>query len=81
MIKHQLLTLLFAATTVTAAIAQPTNAVTDTEKKYKDAKELFVKEQYALAYPLLKDLKQQNPDNTISNHTYINLRSNYRRTI
>ncbi len=71
MIKHKLLTLLFAAVVTTAATAQPTFSVTDPEKKYKDAKELFVKEQYALAYPLLKDLMQQHPDNTISNYTYI----------
>jgi D-alanyl-D-alanine carboxypeptidase len=47
------------------------------EKKYKEAKELFVKEQFALAYPLLKELKQQYADNTISDHTYINDDVNY----
>jgi tetratricopeptide (TPR) repeat protein len=72
MIKHKLLTLFFATGLSVAAIAQPTHTVTDAEKKYKDAKELFVKEQYALAYPLLKMLKEQYPDNRISNHTYIN---------
>ncbi len=72
MIKHKLLTLFFATGLSVAAIAQPTHTVTDAEKKYKDAKELFVKEQYALAYPLLKVLKEQYPDNRISNHTYIN---------
>ena len=72
MIKHKLLTLFFATGLSVAVIAQPTHTVTDAEKKYKDAKELFVKEQYALAYPLLKVLKEQYPDNSISNHTYIN---------
>lgn len=72
MIKHKLLTLFFATGLSVAVIAQPTHTVTDAEKKYKDAKELFVKEQYALAYPLLKVLKEQYPDNRISNHTYIN---------
>ncbi len=75
--KHQLLTFFFAAAIITAATAQPTHTVTDPEKNYKNAKELFVKEQYALAYPLLKELKQQNPDNSISNHTYINDDLNY----
>ncbi|MGC4099871.1 tetratricopeptide repeat protein [Ferruginibacter sp.] len=77
MIKHKLTALLFSAGLYLAATAQPTHAVTDPEKKYKDAKELFVKEQYALAYPLLKELKEQNPDNSISNHTYINDDINY----
>ncbi len=77
MIKHKLLTLFFATGLFVAATAQPTHAVTDAEKKYKDAKELFVKEQYALAYPLLKDLKAQYADNAISNHTYINDDVNY----
>lgn len=72
MIKHKLLTLFLATGLSVAVIAQPTHTVTDAEKKYKDAKELFVKEQYALAYPLLKVLKEQYPDNRISNHTYIN---------
>lgn len=77
MIKHKLLLLFFAAGIAVAATAQPTNAVTDPEKKYKDAKELFVREQFALAYPLFKELKQQYPDNSISNHTYLNDDVNY----
>jgi len=72
MIKHKLTALLIAAGLYVAAAAQPTHAVTDPEKKYKDAKELFVKEQFALAYPLLRELKEQTPDNSISNHTYLN---------
>lgn len=65
--------LLLAATTLSAvAFSQATFTVTDADKKYKEAKELFVKEQYALAYPLLRDLTRQYPANMISNHTYIN---------
>ncbi len=63
------------------SFSQPTHFVTDVEKKYKDAKEFFVREQFALAYPLLKDLKQQYPDNTISDHTYINDDVNYYYTV
>ena len=55
--------LLYATALSFTAFAQPTNAVTDPEKKYKDAKELYVREQFALAYPLLKELKAQYPDN------------------
>ena len=81
MIKHKLFILLFAAGITATAMAQPTAVVTDPEKKYKDAKELFVKEQYALAYPLFRELKQEYPDNTISNHTYINDDVNYYTTV
>ena len=54
------------------SFAQPTHAVTDPEIKFKEAKEFFVKEQYALAYPLLKGLKADYPDNTATDHSYIN---------
>ena len=77
MIQHKILLLFFAAGLAVAATAQPTSTVTDPEKKYKDAKELFVREQYALAFPLFKELKQQYPDNSISSHTYINDDVNY----
>lgn len=54
------------------SFAQPTHTVTDPEKKYQDAKEYFVKEQYALAYPVLKELKAAYPVNTTSDHSYLN---------
>ncbi len=69
---QKILLSLFVAIISTVSFAQPTNAVTDPEAKYKEVKELFVREQYALAYPLLKELKAAYPDNTISDHTYIN---------
>jgi hypothetical protein len=53
-------------------ISQPNFNVTDPERNFKEAKELFIKEQYSLAYPLLKDLEQQYPENTQSDHTYLN---------
>jgi len=52
--------------------AQATFVVTDPQKDFKDAKELFVKEQYALAYPLFKELKKQYPDDKKSDHLYLN---------
>lgn len=51
--------------------------VTDPERDFKEAKDFFIKEQYALAYPLLKDLKLKYPENTTSNHTYLNQDINY----
>ena len=77
MIKQKIALLLLAAVFSFSAFAQPTNAITDPEKKYKEAKELFVREQFALAYPLFAELKAANPDNTVSDHTYINDDVNY----
>ncbi len=57
--------------------AQATHVFTDAEKKFKDAKELFVKQQYALAYPLLQQVKEQYPDNQKSNNVYLNDDVNY----
>ena len=57
--------------------AQPTHVITDAEKKFKEAKELFIKQQYALAYPLLQEVKQQYPDNQKSNNVYLNDDVNY----
>jgi tetratricopeptide (TPR) repeat protein len=77
MIKQKIVVTLIFLSSIIIAKAQPTYAIIDVEKKYKDAKELFVKEQYALAYPLMKELKMQYTDNTISDHTYINDDVNY----
>ncbi len=41
-----------------SVFAQQTAFYTDPETKFKEAKEYFRKEQYSLAYPLLKELKQ-----------------------
>jgi TolA-binding protein len=46
--------------------------VTDPEKDFKEAKEYFMKDEYSLAYPLLKALKDKYPENTQSNHMYLN---------
>ena len=77
MIKQKITLLLATAVFSFSAFSQPTHAVTDPEKKFKDAKELFVRDQFALAYPLFAELKAENPDNTVSNHTYINDDVNY----
>jgi tetratricopeptide (TPR) repeat protein len=54
------------------AFAQPTHAVIDEEKDYKTAKEFIAKEEYAFAYPLVKELKLKYPENTKTDHSYIN---------
>ena len=78
--KHFVL-LLFSAVFSVAAFSQPTHVFTDPEKKFKEAKELFVKQQYALAYPLLQEVKLQYPDNQKSNNAYLNDDVNYYYTV
>lgn len=75
--KQKISLMLLAAAIAVSAFSQPTHHITDPERKYKEAKEFFVKEQYALAYPLMKELKLQYPDNTTSDHTYLNDDINY----
>ncbi len=60
-----------------SAIAQPSHVFTDAEKKFKDAKELFIKQQYALAYPLLEAVKKEYPDEQKSNNVYLHDDVNY----
>lgn len=72
MAKQRLSFMLLLAAISFSAYAQPTHVITDPEKKYKEAKEFFVQEQYALAYPIVKELKLAYPANTVSDHTYLN---------
>ena len=77
MIKQKITLLLTTAVLSFSAFSQPTHAITDPEKRFKDAKELFVRDQFALAYPLFAALKSEHPDNMVSNHTYLNDDVNY----
>ena len=72
MIKQKIILLLFATAICLTSFSQPTHVIIDSEKKFKDAKDLFVKEQFSLAYPLFAELKAKCLDNTISDHTYLN---------
>ncbi len=58
-------------------VAQGNLNITDPEKNYKKAKDYFIQGDYALAYSLLKPLKDQYPDNTSSDHAYLNQDINY----
>lgn len=49
---------LLASVLSISAFTQQTAFYTDPETKFKEAKEYFQKEQYSLAYPLFKELKQ-----------------------
>jgi tetratricopeptide (TPR) repeat protein len=59
------------------AYAQPTHVFTDEEKDYKTAKEFIAKEEYAFAYPLIKELKLKYRDDRKTDHAYINDDINY----
>ncbi len=77
MIKHKIIVLFFITAISFPAFSQATHAITDPEKKFKDAKALFITEQYGLAYPLFAELKAKYPDNTASDHGYLNEDVNY----
>ena len=55
-----------------SCVCQPNFNVTDPEKDFKEAKEYFIKDQFSLAYPLLKVLQDKYPENTQSSHAYLN---------
>ena len=77
MMKHKFALILFAVLFSFAVYGQPTHVITDVEKKFKEAKELFVKQQYALAYPLLQEVIAQYPDKEKSNNVYLHDDVNY----
>lgn len=63
--------LFFVATAISLSIivsAQQTAYYTDPLAKFKEAKEYFQKEQYTLAYPLFKELKQSVRETDIANN-------------
>src|SRR5688572_19532004 len=47
--------------------AQQTRFITDPQASFNQAKEYFQKEQYSLAYPILKDLQQRQRETERSN--------------
>ena len=51
--------------------AQPTHAIIDVEKEFKAAKDLFLRGEYALAFPLLQDLQKAYPAASKTNYTYL----------
>lgn len=55
--KTQCIVILALLVSISAA-AQQTAIYSDPEEKFKEAKEYFQKEEYSLAYPLLKELQQ-----------------------
>jgi TolA-binding protein len=64
----------------TAIFSQQSRYYTDPQEKFKEAKEYFQKEQYSLAYPLLKELQQSVRETDKVNHTIIVQEINYYTT-
>lgn len=54
------------------SVSQPTHAIADPQALYKQVQGYILQDEYALAYPLLKELREKYPDNTASNHSYLN---------
>lgn len=61
--------LAFALGTGTIVFSQQTAYYTDKADKFKEAKDYFQKEQYALAYPLFKELQHAVRETDRANHT------------
>ena len=72
------LSLLGIATLISfCSLAQQTGFYADPEEKFKEAKEYFQKEQYSLAYPLFKELKQSVRETDKANNPVIVQEINY----
>ena len=64
-----------------SAFSQQTRFYTDPESTFKEAKEYFQKEQYSLAYPLFKELKQSVRETDKANTAITVQEINYYTTV
>lgn len=62
-------------------LSQQTRFYSDPETKFKDAREYFQKEQYSLAYPLFKELKQEVRETDKANRAVTVQEINYYSTV
>ena len=72
MIKLKYLTILLLSISFSSTIAQPTFSYTDKEKEFKQASDYFNAGQYALAYPILKNLMSIYKSANQTDHSYLN---------
>ena len=63
------------------AFTQATHVMTDPERRFKEAKQLFIQQHYGLAYPLLLELNNQQSANQVSNNTYLHDDIRYYTTV
>src|SRR5215204_1437236 len=61
--------------------AQQTLIFKDPQEKFKEAKEYYQKEQYSLAYPLFKELKQASKETNYINDALVTQEINYYTTV
>lgn len=61
--------------------AQQTRIFTDPQEKFKEAKELYQKEQYSLAYPLFKELQLASRETNSINDPLVAQEINYYTTV
>ena len=76
----QLISLAIATVLCAAVLGQQTVYYSDPFTKFKEAKEYFQKEQYSLAYPLLKELKQSVRETDKANNSVTVQEINYYTT-
>ncbi len=78
--KQQLFLAIAVGSVITAS-SQSTKFYNDPQEKFKEAKEYFQKEQYSLAYPLLKELKQSSGETDRINSTITAQEIDYYSTV
>lgn len=76
MLHRFLFSFIFLSITI-AGFSQASHTITDSEKDYLEAKKYFLQGDYALAYPLLKSLKEKYTDNEQNVPEYIHQDVNY----
>ena len=79
--KNQSIVLLAALFFVSALTAQQTRIYSDPQEKFNEAKEYFQKEQYSLAYPLLKELQRSIMETDRINDAIVTQEINYYTTV
>lgn len=77
----QISLLFFAAIIAISSYSQQTRYYTDPQEKFKDAKEFFQKEQYSLAYPLLKELQRDRRETDRISEPIVSQEINYYTTV
>jgi tetratricopeptide (TPR) repeat protein len=71
MITRSIICTLFATLLLVKGNAQATFVYTDAEKKFKEAKQLFIQQQYGLAYPLFEQLQSTITESNKSTNNYL----------
>lgn len=79
--KNQSIALIGTFFLVTSIFAQQTRIYNDPHEKFNDAKEYFQKEQYSLAYPLLKELQQALMETNFINDALVSQEIKYYTTV